>query len=178
MLSGKWWASAAWACACSSCSSRVATAPIRLFLQIKQAGPSVYEDALGPSRYKTSGERVAVGKRLIQSATDIFVGWTTNLDGIDFYVRQLRDMKVIPDGALIAPRLGAFGDACGAVLARAHARTGDPTTIAAYIGKGAKFEDALGDFAVAYADQTERDHRRLADAVANGVIESAPGWSA
>ena len=147
-----------------------------LFLQIKQAEPSVYEAHLEPSRYHTSGERVAVGKRLIQSATDIFVGWTTARDGIDFYVRQLRDMKVIPDGGLIAPRLAEFGDACGAVLARAHARTGDPTAIAAYIGKGAKFEDALGDFAVAYADQTERDHRQLVDAVANGVIEGAPGW--
>ena len=147
-----------------------------LFLQIKQAGPSVYEEHLEASRYDTSGQRVAVGKRLIQSATDIFVGWTTNHDGLDFYVRQLRDMKVIPDGALIAPRLAAFGDACGAVLARAHARTGDPTTIAAYIGKGSKFDDALGDFAVRYADQTERDHRQLADAAASGVIQSSPGW--
>ncbi len=133
-----------------------------LFLQIKQAVPSVYEAHLEPSRYDTCGERVTVGKRLIQSATDIFVGWTSLSDGTDFYVRQFRDMKVIPDGALIAPRLAEFGGACGAVLARAHARTGDAISIAAYIGKGTKFDDAIGQFAVAYADQTERDHRQLA----------------
>ena len=147
-----------------------------LFLQIKQAAPSVYEAHIGPSRYATSGQRVAVGKRLTQSATDIFVGWTSSDDGLDYYVRQFRDMKVIPDGTLITPRLAEFADACGAVLARAHARTGDPTSIAGYIGSGTKFDDALGDFAIAYADQTERDHRRLADAVESGEIESAPGW--
>ena len=146
-----------------------------LFLQIKQAGPSVYEPHLGASRYETHGERVAVGKRLIQSATDIFVGWTAAPGGLDFYVRQLRDMKVIPNGELIAPRLAEFADACGAVLARAHARTGDPTAIAAYIGKGSKLDDAVGDFALAYADQTERDHRRLVEAIASGAIPGSPG---
>jgi uncharacterized protein (DUF2252 family) len=147
-----------------------------LFLQIKQAAPSVYEAHLGPSRYTTSGQRVAVGKRLTQSATDIFVGWTSGDDGLDYYVRQFRDMKVIPDGALITPRLAEFAGACGAVLARAHARTGDPASIAGYIGSGKKFDDAVGTFAIAYADQTERDHRQLLDAVESGAIESAPGW--
>jgi uncharacterized protein (DUF2252 family) len=141
-----------------------------LFLQIKQAGPSVYEEHLGPSGFETSGERVAIGKRLTQSATDIFVGWTTAADGTAYYVRQFRDMKVIPDGALIAPRLAEFGGACGAVLARAHARTGDAKSIDAYIGKGARFDDALGEFAVGYADQTVADHARLVAAAENGEI--------
>ena len=141
-----------------------------LFLQIKQAGPSVYEEHLGRSGFETAGERVAVGKRLIQSATDIFVGWTTAADGTAYYVRQFRDMKVIPDGALIAPRLAEFGEACGAVLARAHARTGDATAIAAYIGNGGRFDDALGRFAVSYADQTVVDHGQLVVAVENGAV--------
>ncbi|MFZ0042725.1 MAG: DUF2252 domain-containing protein [Solirubrobacteraceae bacterium] len=138
-----------------------------VFLQIKQAGSSVYEPACGASRYANHGQRVVVGKRVIQAATDIFAGWTTVGDH-DFYVRQLRDMKVIPSGELIAPRLGEFATACGRVLARAHARTGDPIAIAAYIGKGRAFDDAVGEFAVNYADQTAADHRRLAEAVAAG----------
>jgi uncharacterized protein (DUF2252 family) len=137
------------------------------FLQIKQAGPSVYEPYCGESRHSNQGERVVVGKRLIQSATDIFAGWTT-VAGNDFYVRQFRDMKVIPSGALIAPRLAEFATACGRALARAHARTGDPIAIAAYIGKGGGFDDAVGEFAVGYADQTARDHHTLVDAVAGG----------
>ena len=94
-----------------------------LFLQIKQAGPSVYERHCGASRHENHGERVVNGQLLIQSATDIFVGWTT-LGGHDYYVRQFRDMKVVPDSELIAPRLVAFATKCGAVLARAHARSG------------------------------------------------------
>ena len=106
-----------------------------LFLQIKQAGPSVYEAYCGESRHANHGERVVVGKRLIQSATDIFVGFTS-VGGDDFYVRQFRDMKVIPRADLVAPRLAEFATASGKVLARAHARTGDPIAIDAYIGKG------------------------------------------
>jgi uncharacterized protein (DUF2252 family) len=136
-----------------------------LFLQIKQAGPSVYEPYCGGSAHRSHGERVVVGKRLIQSATDIFAGFTT-IGGDDYYVRQFRDMKVIPSGDLIAPRLAEFASACGQVLARAHARTGDAIAIDAYIGRGRRFDAALGAFAVAYADQTARDHRQLADAVA------------
>jgi uncharacterized protein (DUF2252 family) len=137
-----------------------------LFLQIKQAGPSVYEPYCGESAHRSHGERVVVGKRLIQSATDIFAGFTSIGDG-DYYVRQFRDMKVIPSGDLIAPRLTEFATACGRVLARAHARTGDPIAIDAYIGRGRRFDAALGAFAVAYADQTVRDHRRLSTTVAN-----------
>jgi uncharacterized protein (DUF2252 family) len=137
-----------------------------LFLQIKQAGPSVYEPFCGESAHGSHGERVVVGKRLIQSATDIFAGFTSLGDG-DYYVRQFRDMKVIPRGDLIAPRLAEFATACGQVLARAHARTGDPIAIDAYIGRGRRFDAALGAFAVAYADQTARDQQRLSDAIAN-----------
>ena len=107
---------------------------------------------------------MVTGKRIIQSATDIFVGWTT-YGGIDFYVRQFRDMKVIPDGRLIAPRLAEFAGACGSVLARSHAKSGDPVAIASYIGKGRRFDEALGRFAIAYADQNEADHAALAAAL-------------
>ena len=145
------------------------------FLQIKQAGPSVYEKFLEPSRYPHHGQRVIKGQRMIQSATDIFVGWTTNA-GKDFYVRQFRDGKVIPKGETIADRLANFTKACGWVLARAHARSGDAAAIADYLGKGEKVQDAFAAFAVAYADQTERDHAQLAAAVADGSIPVAAGW--
>jgi uncharacterized protein (DUF2252 family) len=127
-----------------------------LFLQIKQAGPAVYEQFLGPSPYPGHGERVIRGKRQIQAASDIFLGWTS-VRGFDFYVRQFRDMKVIPNGELIAPYLVPFAERCGHVLARAHARTGDAMAIAGYIGKGRRFDEAMGQFALAYADQTARD---------------------
>jgi uncharacterized protein (DUF2252 family) len=143
-----------------------------LFLQIKQAGPSVYEPHCGESRHTSHGERVVVGKRLIQSATDIFVGFTS-VAGNDFYVRQFRDMKVVPRAELIAPRLAEFASAAGRVLARAHARTGDAVAIEAYVGKGRRFDEALTEFATCYADQTARDHKRLRDAVASREIEIA-----
>jgi uncharacterized protein (DUF2252 family) len=146
-----------------------------LFLQIKQAGSSVYEPSCGRSCYENHGRRVVEGKRLVQSATDIFVGWTTGR-GHDYYVRQFRDMKIIANGELIAPRLQEFATACGKVLARAHARTGDPVAIAAYIGKGRAFDESMGTFAGAYADQTERDHQQLVDALAAGVLPSALAW--
>jgi uncharacterized protein (DUF2252 family) len=145
-----------------------------LFLQVKQAGPSVYEAHVQPSRHPGHGERVINGKRLIQSATDIFAGWGS-LQGRDYYVRQFRDMKIIPKTDLIAPRLAEFATACGATLARAHARTGDPMAIDAYIGNGSKFAVAIGRFARLYADQNERDHARLVSAIAAGTVESLPG---
>jgi len=145
-----------------------------LFLQVKQAGPSVYEDHVQPSRHPSHGERVISGKRLIQSATDIFAGWGS-FHGRDYYVRQFRDMKIIPKTDLIAPHLAEFATACGATLARAHARTGDPMAIDAYIGNRAKFAAAIGGFARLYADQNERDHARLVSAIAAGAVESLPG---
>jgi len=145
-----------------------------LFLQIKQAGPSVYEAHLQPSVHDNHGERVITGKRLVQSATDIFVGWGS-LHGRDYYVRQFRDMKIIPTTELIAPRLAEFATACGETLARAHARTGDPVAINGYIGRGPKFADAVARFARRYAQQNERDHAQLVAAVARGTVESLPG---
>ncbi len=145
-----------------------------LFLQVKQAGPSVYEPHTQPSRHSSHGARVINGKRLIQSATDIFVGWGS-LHGQDYYVRQFRDMKIIPAVDLIGPRLTEFATACGETLARAHARTGDPVAIDAYIGKGPKFAAAIGRFARLYADQNDRDHAQLVGAIAAGAVPSLPG---
>jgi hypothetical protein len=144
-----------------------------LFLQVKQAGPSVYEAHTRPSRHDSHGARVISGKRLLQSATDIFVGWGS-IGGKDYYVRQFRDMKIIPTTALIAPRLAVFATACGETLARAHARTGDPVAISGYIGKGSKFTAAIGRYAVRYADQTERDHAQLVRAIGSGAVQSYP----
>lgn len=131
-----------------------------LFLQLKQAGSSVYEPHLGSSPYPNHGQRVIKGKRLIQAAGDVFAGWTSAA-GVDFYVRQFRDMKVVPDAAFIAPVLVPFAEMCGAVLARAHARTGDAAAIDGYIGKGRRFDRALIRFAESYADQTGTDHAQL-----------------
>ena len=145
-----------------------------LFLQIKQAGPAVYEAHTQASFHPNHGERVIAGKRLLQSATDIFVGWGS-MHGNDYYVRQFRDMKIIPSTELIAPRLAEFATACGGALARAHARTGDPMAIASYIGKGPRFTAAVGEFARRYADQNDRDHAQLVNAIAAGKAESQPG---
>ncbi|HYO04804.1 MAG TPA: DUF2252 domain-containing protein [Mycobacterium sp.] len=145
------------------------------FLQIKQAGPSVYEQFAERSEYAHHGQRVINGQRLIQSSTDMFVGWTT-IEGNDYYVRQFRDGKVIPKGETIAAQLSDFAGLCGQVLARAHARSGDSAAIADYLGTGSRVETSLVDFASAYADQNEHDHRQLAAAVAEGAIPSAVGW--
>ena len=145
-----------------------------LFLQLKQAGPAVYEAYTQASAFASHGERVIAGKRLAQSATDIFVGWGS-LRGNDYYVRQFRDMKIIPSTGLIAQRLVEFATACGGTLARAHARTGDPMAIDSYIGKGPRFTEAIAEFASQYADQNERDHAQLVAAIAAGEIESHPG---
>lgn len=146
-----------------------------LFLQIKQAGPSVYESCLGRSRHDNHGARVIAGKRALQSATDMFVGWGS-FQGRDYYVRQFRDMKIILDIDLLAACLVEFAAACGETLARAHARSGDAVAISAYLGKNAQFATALRDFARLYADQNERDHAQLGQAIAAGTVESAPGW--
>src|SRR5215468_2706403 len=142
-----------------------------LFLQVKQGGPSVNEAHTQPSRHASHGARVISGKRLIQSATDIFVGWGS-LHGKDYYVRQFRDMKIIPTTDLIAPRLTEFATACGGALARAHARTGDPVAIDSYIGKGPAFITGIGRFASLYADQNEKDHAQLVKAIAAGTVQS------
>src|SRR5262249_9803161 len=139
-----------------------------LFLQVKQAGPSVYEAHTQPSRHGHHGERVINGKRMAQSATDIFVGWGS-LHGRDYYVRQARHVNLPPATGLTAPRLVEFAPACGETLARAHARPGDPVAIDGYIGKGRKFPAEIGRFARRYADQNERDHAQLVGAIAAGA---------
>jgi Uncharacterized protein conserved in bacteria (DUF2252) len=134
----------------------------------------VYEQHTQPSAHENHGERVISGKRLVQTATDIFVGWGS-FHGRDYYVRQFRDMKIIPSVELIGPRLSEFATACGEALAGAHARTGDPVAISGYLGKGRKFAAAIGRFAALYAGQNERDHAQLVSAIAAGDVESVPG---
>jgi hypothetical protein len=118
---------------------------------------------------------VTVGRRFIQSSTDIFVGWT-RVEGIDLYVRQFRDMKVVPSGSQVAPWLGQFALKCGRVLARAHATTGDAIAIDAYLGRSPTFTKAMVGFARAYARQNKRDHAELVAAVGDKSVEAAPGW--
>ncbi len=144
-----------------------------LFLQFKQAGPSVYEGHTYPSGHDNHGARVIAGKRMVQSATDIFVGWGS-LGDRDFYVRQYRDMKLIPTTDLIAPVLVQFATACGSSLARAHARSGDPAAIDAYMGKSDEFTRAMRRFARRYACQNERDHAQLVAAIRRGKVEGVP----
>jgi hypothetical protein len=133
----------------------------------------VYEEHLRASQHDTHGERVIGGKRMVQAATDIFVGWGS-LHGRDYYVRQFRDMKIIPTTELIAPRLAEFATACGETLARAHARTGDPVAISGYIGKARRFRAAVAEFAGRYADQNKRDHAQLVAAIAAGDVDAQP----
>ncbi|MEU9131600.1 DUF2252 domain-containing protein [Kitasatospora sp. NPDC048540] len=146
-----------------------------LFLQAKEADESVLAAHAGASRYATQGERVVAGQRLMQATSDIFLGWEHVLapDGVerDFYVRQLRDWKGIVDPSMMVPSgLELFGELCGATLARAHARSGDRIGIAAYLGGGDVFDRALVRFAESYADQNERDHQALLDAVKSGRV--------
>lgn len=151
-----------------------------LFLQAKEAGPSVLEGFAGQGEYDNAGRRVVVGQRLMQAVGDIFLGWVRvqGFDGKtrDFYLRQLRDWKGSAEIATMVPKgMLAYGKLCGWTLARAHARTGDRIAIAAYLGAGPAFDEAVGDFAAAYGDQNERDHRSLLDAIAAGRIKAESG---
>jgi uncharacterized protein (DUF2252 family) len=143
-----------------------------LILQVKEARASVLERYAGASTYATHGERVVVGQRLMQSASDIFLGWTTGIDpGRQFYVRQLRDMKIaMPVDTRDAFDLVYFAKACGWAVALAHARSGDPAMITGYLGASDAFDDAITKFAADYADQTERDHDALAKAIKSGAL--------
>jgi uncharacterized protein (DUF2252 family) len=147
-----------------------------LFLQVKQAEASVLEEFLAPSQFANHGERVVTGQRLMQSASDIFLGWLRNDETdpgnpVDFYGRQLKDWKGSAEiDQMAAPDMIGYGRLCGWTLARAHARTGDRVAIAAYLGAGANFDEALLEFADAYAVQNERDYAQLADAVLAGRI--------
>jgi uncharacterized protein (DUF2252 family) len=143
-----------------------------LILQLKQAGRSVLEPHAGRSPYSHGGRRVVEGQRLVQAAGDIFLGWTRNpVEGIDYYVRQLWDMKGKIDTQLMNERsFTLFAEVSGWSLARAHARSGDPQGINGYIGSGDAFDHAISAFAVAYADQTEMDHELLCDALEKGEL--------
>jgi uncharacterized protein (DUF2252 family) len=149
-----------------------------LFLQIKEAGPSVLEQYLGRSRYDNNGQRVVAGQRLMQAASDIFLGWTRapGEHPRDFYWRQLRDMKGSAAIADLRPAgLPLYCAACGWTLARAHARSGDAIAISAYLGASEKFDSSITDFSASYADQMERDFELLTRAVAAGEIETSTG---
>ena len=147
-----------------------------LFLQIKEATSSVLETQLPRSRYRQHGQRVVQGQRLMQAASDIYLGWTRGPRGRDFYWRQLRDMKGSAVIEAMTPlSLGAYARLCGWTLARAHARSGDPVAIAAYLGTGDAFDRAMTDFAVRYADQNERDYAEFAAAVKAGELAAVEG---
>jgi uncharacterized protein (DUF2252 family) len=143
-----------------------------LFLQFKQAVASVLEPYAGKSLYKHSGQRVVMGQRLMQSSSDIFLGWITGREGREIYVRQLRDAKIKPlVETFNRDILKAYGRACGWALARAHGRATHPWLISGYLGTSDAFDEAMGNFAVAYADQAERDHAALKAAVGEGRIK-------
>ncbi|MGH2539535.1 MAG: DUF2252 domain-containing protein [Actinomycetota bacterium] len=148
-----------------------------LFLQIKEATASVLEDHLPSSRYKQPGERVVQGQRLMQAASDIFLGWTKGVDtSLFYYWRQLRDMKGSATIELLAPDgMGWYAGVCGWTLARAHARSGDPVAIAAYLGSNDRFDRAMADFAERYADQNERDYDAFETAIGSGRLEALEG---
>jgi uncharacterized protein (DUF2252 family) len=148
-----------------------------LFLQVKEATASVLEGPLGKSRYKQHGERVVHGQRMLQAASDIFLGWTKGLDvNRHYYWRQLRDMKGSAEVESMAPvALKFYAGICGWTLARAHARSGDPVAIAAYLGKRDTFDQAITDFSHRYADQNEQDYQALAKAVRSGRLQALEG---
>jgi hypothetical protein len=152
-----------------------------LFLQLKEAQESVLAPFAGPSEYQHQGERVVRGERMIQAAADVFLGWTKGIpiDGKrsrDYYVRQMRDMKGSMDVPRMDPeQLGYYGRLCGWALARGHARTGRAALIFGYLGGGKDFDNAIADFALAYADQNEKDYQLLLDAVAGGRVSAVTG---
>jgi uncharacterized protein (DUF2252 family) len=142
-----------------------------LILQIKEAGRSALEQFVGKSRYENMGQRVVAGQRLLQSASDTFLGWGAEAGGQHYYIRQLRDMKKGPEIEMFwAERLVDAADVCGWTLARAHARSGDAAQISGYLGKSDAFEIALAAFSRAYADQSEQDHQVMCAAVKSGKL--------
>jgi uncharacterized protein (DUF2252 family) len=147
-----------------------------LFLQFKQARQSVLEPYCGANPFEHPGQRVVVGQRAMQSAGDMFLGWTTGTGKlrIQFYVRQLSDAKIKPVIEIMKPvNLKSYAGLCGRVLARAHARSGDPAVLTGYLGKSTVFEDAIAEFSVAYAVQNERDHAALLKAIRSGRLQAS-----
>jgi hypothetical protein len=148
-----------------------------LFLQLREARESVLEPFFKPSEFENHAQRVVVGQRLLQAASDVFLGWQRVENGpegrFDFYVRRLRERKGGVDVNGMGPdRVSRYGRLCGWTLARAHARSGDPIAIAAYLGSGTAFDEALVIFAESYADQNQRDYAALTDAIASGRIRA------
>ena len=148
-----------------------------LFLQVKEATRSVLEDHLPKSRYRQPGERVVQGQRMMQAASDIFLGWTKGVEANRYlYWRQLRDMKGSAVVETMVPAtLEFYARVCGQTLARAHARSGDPIALAAYLGKKDKFDQSITDFAERYADQNEHDYQAFTQAIRTGRLEALEG---
>lgn len=143
-----------------------------LFLQFKQARPSVLEPYAGKSLHDNDGQRIVHGCRMMQSASDLFLGWTEGMHGRHYYVRQLKDMKIKPLVEVFTPSvMRQYAELCGWTLAHAHARSGEPARITGYLGKSDKFDNAIADFSATYADQSERDHESLLKAVRAGQLE-------
>jgi len=151
-----------------------------LILQIKEATTSVLERYAIKSRFKNHGERVVVGQKLTQSASDIFLGWAQNTQpgGVefDYYLRQFRDWKGTVSFDTMRPEgFGLYAEVCGWALAKAHARSGDQIAISSYIGSGSVFNKSMLEFAIAYADQTEVDHKNFVAAIDSGQLEAISG---
>jgi len=144
-----------------------------LILQVKEARSSVLEPYTAKSHYENHGQRVVNGQRLTQSSSDIFLGWVRGRLGFEFYVRQLRDMKMsAPLEGASAEQIELYAELCGWTLARAHAKSGDAATISGYLGKGEPFDKAMAAFAAAYADQTEQDFEAMVKAERSGRIQA------
>jgi uncharacterized protein (DUF2252 family) len=144
-----------------------------LFLQVKEARRSVLERYTGHAPVQHNGQRVVVGQRLMQGASDIFLGWSRGPHGRDFYIRQLRDMKVAPEVEGQTPQaMRVYAKLCGLALARAHDKAGDAAMIAGYLGSIDHFDEAIADYAVGYADQVERDYKTFVEAVRSGRLKS------
>ena len=144
-----------------------------LLLQIKEAQESVLAPFVDASDYANHGERVVVGQRMMQAATDVFLGWTqSQVNGRYFYVRRLKDSRLANVGAILEEALPFYADLCGRTLARAHTRAGDAVALSGYMGEDSEFDKAIAEFAMAYADQTERDWRALLDAIKAGRISA------
>ena len=151
----------------------LATADNPLFLQVKEARASVLEPHAGKSRYSNHGQRVVAGQHLMQTASDIFLGWTRVKGGRDFYLRQLRDVKISMDiEGWDTGLLREYARVCAHALARAHARSGDAAMISGYLGSGHTFDDAVGAFAVEYSEQNSRDYRVFERAIRDGRIDA------
>jgi uncharacterized protein (DUF2252 family) len=148
-----------------------------LFLQVKEATTSVLEDHLPRSRFEEPGERVVQGQRMMQAASDIFLGWTKGAEANrHLYWRQLRDMKGSALVETMAPiMLGFYAGICGWTLARAHARSGDAVALAAYLGKSDKFDRSVTDFSTRYADQNDRDYTQFKQAIRSGRLQALEG---